>query len=209
MIGTSVTPNDIAPGKVLLAGEQKNIENRHRCSPRPNDVVPVEAKRPKHAQDKEMHSDSGDKRNPSETARQQPEREPDLDERGGHPQPVKRRRGSWNDIGDGRDDPGKLVLHEVQVDLLQPREEVCASHDQASDVERAVASDRVLAVPGKQSQRREQETIQKDPRLPTGLIEQAENDDDSEERNDELLWLRRDENRCRQRKRGAKQHLVN
>src|SRR4029077_8045056 len=77
VIGMPAAPDDVAPGKFLLAGKQKNIKSRHRCSPRPDDVVPVEPERPEHAQDEDMHGDGGDEGNPPEAARQQPYRERD------------------------------------------------------------------------------------------------------------------------------------
>src|SRR6516162_3115495 len=93
----------------------------------------------------------------------------------------------WSgDFSDGRTPamgwgyPGKFSFDEIHIDLLQPGEDIRPGDDQPGNIQGALAAGRVIAVPGKQRQGGKEKAIQVDPRLPAGLIQEAEHGKQSE-----------------------------
>src|SRR5579863_427075 len=100
---------------------------------------------------------------------------------------MEERRAHRRSLHDGLDDPGKVIVDEIPIYLLQAGEDISAGEDEPRIVQRVFLTDDVAAAPGVQCERDEEKAVKKDPGLPACLVHEAERADDDEERSNEAL----------------------
>jgi hypothetical protein len=146
-------------------------------------------------------------RGTTESPSQQPHSDCDLHQRDAHSEAVKGIGRERKHLGNRPDHPRKIDVDEIQIQLLQAGQNVGAGDGESGDVQRPLPAAGIVTLPGEQRERRQQNAVLKNPRLPPRLVEQAKHADDRQQGCDQSPGLRRDQYRRREHEDGGKQAI--